>query len=265
MKPQKPNKKPSGFIFYRGPSMIDGKPIVAILTGLGKRSSNGKTGKGLYQTWIMRADMNPLEAVRLGQDKSICGDCKHRGTITRIKRRKKNIGRSCYVRLDTAPNNIFKTMKRGRYPTLTPQEANAVLAALADSIVRGGSYGDPAAVPFHIWQALQENLKSGTAYTHQWRKFPELAAFCMASVDSAYERLEAKMLGFRTFRVRGENEPLGDYERPCPAAKESNYKTTCDLCRACGGNSAKAKVDMAIIVHGSGKERHFNAAQLLAA
>jgi hypothetical protein len=198
--------------------------------------------------------MNPLESVRLGQDSSICGDCRHRGTVRRVNGRKRNVGRSCYVRLDTAPNNIFKTYKRGRYPVLAPHVARQLIAG---KIVRGGSYGDPAAVPFHVWHALQAGLDSGTAYTHQWRRFPELAAFCMASVDSAQERAEARMLGFRTFRVRGVNEPLLEREAACPAAKESNYRTTCDLCRACGGHAAKARVDMVIIVHGSGKAGHF--------
>jgi len=251
--------KISGFVFYRGPSMLDGAPIVAILTGLDGRGKNGKTDAGLLQTWILRSDMNPLEAVRLGRDSSICGDCKHRGTIVRDDRkgrkgRKRNVGRSCYVRLDTAPNNIFKTFKRGRYPVLAPADARALLDG---AMVRGGSYGDPAAVPFHVWDTLQHGLDSGTAYTHQWRRFPELAAFCMASVDSAAERAQARLLGFRTFRVRGESEPLLDSEKPCPAAKESNYRATCTQCRACGGHASASKVDRAIIVHGSGKEKHF--------
>jgi hypothetical protein len=250
--------KISGFVFYKGPSMLDGKPIVAILTGLAKRSANEKTGSGLLQTWILRADLNPLEAVRTGADSSICGDCRHRGTIVRSGRRKKNIGRSCYVRLDTAPNGIYKTYRRGRYPVLSPLQARNLIA---DKLIRGGSYGDPAAVPFHVWATLLNGRPSGTAYTHQWRNFPELAAFCMASVDSADERAQAKLLGFRTFRVRGESDPLESREVACPAAKESAYKTTCDLCRACGGNAAKARVDIAIIVHGSGKQKHFAAAQ----
>lgn len=256
------NARISGFVFYRGPSMIDGKPIVAILTGLGVRSRNDKTGKGLFQTWIMRADMNPLEAVRLGHDASICGDCKHRGTVVRERGRKRNRGRSCYVRLDTAPNNIFKTFKRGRYPALPMAEAQALIAG---GKIRGGSYGDPAAVPFGTWQALLAGTESGAAYTHQWRNFPELASFCMASVDSADERVQAKLLGFRTFRVRGEDEALGSYEAVCPASAEAGHKTTCDTCRACGGHAAKARVDMAIIVHGSGKANHFAAAQQWAA
>src|SRR5215469_6722148 len=58
--------KPSGFVVYEGPSMLDGAPIVCILTGLGKDSRNEKTGGGLYQTWILRRDINPIAATHSG-------------------------------------------------------------------------------------------------------------------------------------------------------------------------------------------------------
>ena len=243
------SKLPSGVCFYKGPSMLDGQPIIAILTGLsGKKSSNSKTGRGLYQTWILREDINPLNAVNTGDDYSICGDCKHRGLI----KNGKNIERSCYVRLDTAPNNIFKTYHRGRYPMMFPNEANQLL----NRAVRAGSYGDPAAVPFYVWEQLLRGLDSGTAYTHQWRIFPELAQFCMASVDTSEERAQAKLLGFRTFRVRDKNESIESREVSCPASAEMQHKTTCDLCKACGGNKAKAKVDIVIAAHGA-RMKHF--------
>lgn len=256
--------KISGFVFYRGPSMLDGAPIVAILTGLKKRSKNEKTGNGLFQTWIMREDINPLVAVQNGADYSICGDCKHRGHIIMVKKTaktpngQKNVERSCYVRLDTAPNNIWKSYRRGIYPTLP---MNAARALIAGGKVRGGSYGDPATVPYHVWNALQCDMESGTAYTHQWRNFPELASFCMASVDTATERAQAKLLGFRTFRVRREHEPLEANERACPASAEKQYRTTCDVCLGCGGRAAREQIDRAIIVHGSGKANHFAVAQ----
>jgi hypothetical protein len=107
---------------------------------------------------------------------------------------------------------------------------NVARDLIADAIVRGGSYGDPAAVPFHIWQALQHSMQSGTAYTHAWRAFPELASFCMASVDTAEERIQAKMLGFRTFRVRGIADPV-EFGNNMSRVQEANYKTTAILPR----------------------------------
>ena len=58
----------SGYVIYDGPSMIDGERIVAIVTGL-TGSRNTKTGK-MVQTYIIRPDMSPLEAVRKGKDVS---------------------------------------------------------------------------------------------------------------------------------------------------------------------------------------------------
>src|SRR5579859_3633412 len=221
---------PRGFVFYRGPSMLDGKPIVAILTGLANNSSNAKTG-ALLQTWILREDVNPIDAVRSGDDVSICGDCKHRGHNGQK--------RSCYVRLDTAPNNVWKSYQRGIYPELQIGECRELIRQGAK--IRGGSYGDPAAVPFWAWYALLDGFESGTAYTHQWRHFPELATFCMASVDTSEERAAARLLGFRTFRVRKAHESVEDYEIICPASEEAGHKTNCLACRACGGHRAKAK------------------------
>jgi hypothetical protein len=80
-------------IIYQGPSLLDGAPIVVIAN---YSKSNRKTG-GVVQTYILRADMNPLEASKTGADFSICGDCKHKGTPTTDKTRKTALKRTCYV------------------------------------------------------------------------------------------------------------------------------------------------------------------------
>lgn len=245
---------PRGVVFYRGPSMLDGAPIVAIMTGLATKSGNSKTAD-LYQTWILREDIDPLEASRTGKDASICGDCKHRGRATYAKRGIAK-ARTCYVRLDTAPLGIWKAYKRGGYPEVQPGEAREYMAKRGKR-TRGGSYGDPAAVPYWVWYALldlgnEDSDDAGNAYTHQWRHYPELASFCMASVDNESEYHEAKLLGFRTFRVRGDGDIVLERELPCPAAKESGYRTTCDLCQLCKGNRAKSKRDVTIVAHGIG-------------
>ena len=51
-----PVNKPSGFIIYQGPSLLDGKPIVAIAT---TASRNVKTGS-MVSIWIMRQDIDPV-------------------------------------------------------------------------------------------------------------------------------------------------------------------------------------------------------------
>ncbi len=252
----------SGFVFYRGPSMLDDKPIVAILTGLDKDSRNVKTGNVL-QTWILRSDIDPVTATHTGDDASICGACPHRGILVAgdSGHATRNVNRSCYVTVFQAPLNVYKTFHRDRYPTIFPAVAGQLVAG---QNVRLGSYGDPAAVPLYIWSALLAQAEAHEGYTHQWRNFPELAQWCMASCDNAMDREHAKMLGFRTFRVRGANEIVLPREVICPASKEANHKTTCNSCKACGGTTSKAKADIVIMAHGVvGKINAFNSRVLV--
>ena len=60
-------KKPNGFILGHGRSLIDGMPIVVVAT---IKSRNTKTGD-MVQTWILRQDMLPTDAVKTGADWSI--------------------------------------------------------------------------------------------------------------------------------------------------------------------------------------------------
>lgn len=64
-------KKITGVVFYEGPSRIDGAPIIGIATF---GTSNEKTGN-LVQTWILRSDVHPIDAINSGEDASICGSC----------------------------------------------------------------------------------------------------------------------------------------------------------------------------------------------
>jgi hypothetical protein len=67
-----------GAIFYRGPSLLTGDPIVGIVTGLDGGSMNAKTGP-MVQAWILRPEIAPMEAVRENVDDAICGTCALRG------------------------------------------------------------------------------------------------------------------------------------------------------------------------------------------
>ena len=51
---------PNGVVIYDGPSLIDGKPILCILTVLIRKSKNPKT-VNMLQTWIVRKDIHPWE------------------------------------------------------------------------------------------------------------------------------------------------------------------------------------------------------------
>jgi hypothetical protein len=238
-------------ILYRGPSQLDGKPIVAIVTGLDLNSVNAKTG-AMAQVWILRDDIAPIDAVKQGEDVSICGQCPHRGISEYVSAELGwvNRGRTCYVTLFHAPRNVWASYKRGVYGDEVAQDAPA---RLANKKVRLGAYGDPAALPFGVWQAALANAAAFTGYTHQWRSCDtRFRTFVMASADSAADMAEAQTLGYRTFRVRTAAEALAPREVICPASQEAGKKTSCAACLACGGTSAKAKASIAIVAHGAG-------------
>ena len=100
-------------IIYNGPSLLDGKPIVVIATFSNR---NTKTG-AVVQTYILRSDINPLEASKTGEDFSICGDCTMRGEVTTDPARKQAKGRRCYVNLGQGVLIVFKSLLARRVST----------------------------------------------------------------------------------------------------------------------------------------------------
>ena len=106
--------KPLGIVLYEGPSLIDGAPIVVIATGFQRPSANAKTGD-MLQTWILRADVNPLQAIHTGRDVSVCGDCPLRGLLETRQRRTINRRLACYVAIHQAPLAVHDAYRRGRY------------------------------------------------------------------------------------------------------------------------------------------------------
>jgi hypothetical protein len=239
-----------GVILYQGPSLIDGAPIVVIANRIVSESGNAKTG-AMVQSFIIRQDMRPLDAARLGYDFSICGHCPHRPT---------NDG-SCYVNIGRSVESVFGAYKRGRYAVPHVDYDTDMLPDLfADSVFRLGSYGDPAAAPYRIWAHATALVRARNGYTHQWRDFPAFSSLCMASVDSEAQAVEARLSGWRTFRVRAATAPIMTGEVVCPASEEAGKKTTCSDCRACGGTQAKARVSIVIAAHGTTKARFAAAA-----
>jgi hypothetical protein len=236
-------KTPSGYIIYRGPSMLDGKPIVVV--AITKKSSNVKTGD-MVQTYILADNgKSPVETVKALEDASICGDCKHR----------RGTGGACYVNLGQGPRAVADGVVRGIYPHIRDSEEFADLSDLGkDRIIRLGTYGDPAAVPEYVWWSLLVHAKTWTGYTHQWKddRFQWLKAYVMASADSAFERWDAKDRGWRTFRIRTGDDAVLAGEFLCPASKEGGERVQCFQCTACDGNArGSRKADPVIIVHGS--------------
>ena len=63
-----------GYVLQHGTSPVNGSPFVVIMT---MGSSNTKTGD-MCQLWILHENINPVDAVNLGMDDTVCGDCPHR-------------------------------------------------------------------------------------------------------------------------------------------------------------------------------------------
>jgi hypothetical protein len=238
-------KPARGAVFYRGPSMIDGSPIVAVAIF---KSANTKTGN-MVQTYILRDDMAPAAAIRAGLDASICGSCVHRGVIG-SDGKPEQFTRTCYVVIGQGPTGVWKGLQAHQYPTIDASILAKRGGMFAGRFVRLGTYGDPAAVPFEIWESLLAGTTGHNGYTHQWQECdPRFASLCMASADDAVTRGHAKALGYRTFRVRPALDKLQG-EFICPASEEAGRKLTCIDCKACGGTDSKARADVAITLHG---------------
>ncbi len=232
-------------VIWRGTSRIDGvTPIVLIATyetGSGAASHNRKTG-GMVQTWILRDDMEPHDALRNGADEAICGTCPHRSPAS-------GGSGACYVTVFQAPLSTYRAYKRGNARPLD-------YSVFAGRSIRFGAYGDPAAVPFHVWESLASVASSVTGYTHAWRYCdPRFARFTMASCDSLEDHAAARSAGYRAFvvRERGTDKPAGMVT--CPASDEGGKRTQCADCLQCGGTAAGRKADITIMAHGASAAR----------
>jgi hypothetical protein len=222
-------------IIYKGPSLLDGEPIVVVAT---YSNRNTKTGR-VVQTYILCEDINPLEASKTGADYSICGDCVMRGTPTTDPERKQAKGRRCYVNLGQGVLIVWRAYKRGVY------QPGAARDMGRGRFVRVGTYGDPGAVPSHVWDELLSEASTWTAYSHQsgWR--PDIA---MQSADNYAQAWAHWRAGRRTFRVvTGLDQIDSAHEALCPASKEAGRRVQCTACKLCkGGTAAKS---IAIVEH----------------
>jgi len=222
-------------IIYNGPSLLDGKHIVVIAT---YSNRNKKTGH-VVQTYILRGDLNPLEASKTGEDFSICGNCTMRGEVTTDPQRKQAKGRRCYVNLGQGVLIVYKSYLRGVYKEGAARDMGR------GRFVRVGTYGDPAAVPSHVWDELLAEADTWTAYSHQsgWR--PDIA---MQSADSHADAIAHWKAGRRTFRVIADLNHLDKAkEALCPASKEAGRRVQCTACKLCKGSSLAKSI--AIVEH----------------
>jgi len=233
-KPAKAKSKVNGFVLYEGPSSLDpSQNIVAIITN---NSANPKTGN-MSQLWILNKDINPLTASKEKKDNAVCGGCKLR----------QSLGGACYVTIFQAPNNIWKTYKKGKYPKVELKDYNKYFLNVK---IRFGAYGDPAAIPLSVLTTLKALAANNTSYTHQWKEKSSqgLKLLSMASVDNAKEAKQAVKLGWRYFRVSKADETLLKGEIICPNVTTGISCIDCGLCNGSKENDKRKSV--VIPVHG---------------
>ncbi len=236
-------------IVYEGPSSIDGRPIVVILTGLKTASANAKTGD-LVQSFIIRADVDPVQALQTGDDASICGMCAHRPLLARDSG-----APPCYVNVGRSVLAVYRAYRRGSYTRATTRAQ--VAAALKGRRLRLGTYGDPAAAPVGLWRELVSYAAGHVGYSHQWQAVGfDVAAWAplvMASADTAAEARQATDMGMRYFRV-SVGVDKAPTETTCPASAEGGRKALCSDCMLCGGTSKQAR-SIVIADHALGHKR----------
>ena len=221
--------RPNGVVLYRGPG-FDGMPIVAI-TVFGD-SSNSKTGD-MLQVHILGQTTAPHDAVRSGEDVSICGDCPLKGIAWK--------GRACYVNVATGPLSVWQSYQRGGYPDYVRGMHDKYFIGRK---IRWGAYGEPVLIPLSIVSHICDLSAGWTGYTHQWRnpRYRNFRRYFMASTHTIADCVTASGMGWRWFKSANKHsdEDIAALKAispcfNCPASKEQGHRMQCKDCMACDG------------------------------
>jgi hypothetical protein len=208
-----------------------------------QNSANPKTGN-MVQTWFLLKNQEPHIAFKEAYQNSqapqnkVCGGCPHLTNGT------------CYVTWHNAPLSTYRKYIRGGHGTTISNPNPQKLP------VRLGSAGNPTVAPIEIIEELIKNAPSWTGYTHEWKQDEKspYRKYLMASVDSPYEAKQAKLKGWRYFRVRKPGDTtLYLNEIVCPATTERGIEVgvTCATCGLCNGTSNRTHYDIVVDAHGN--------------
>lgn len=205
-------------------------------------TKNEKTGN-MVQTWFLLKGVEPHIAFKqaygnpLAPQNEVCGGCPHltKGT--------------CYVSWFQAPLATYRRYMRGGHGEVISNPNPDKLP------IRLGSAGNPTVLPLENLKQLVEDAPKWTGYTHEWDQDEKQGykKYLMASVDTPYEAKQAKLKGWRYFRVRKPGDTtLYTNEIVCPATTERGIKAgiNCANCGLCNGTSNKAQCDIVVDAHG---------------
>ena len=247
-----------GFVIYEGPSSLDQAVDIAVIVtnvrGYRVTACSNRKTQDIAQTFILPINLSPaIVAWTPGASYSVCGDCPlqahyHSGGRTRL----------CYVNMAPVVK-VWMAYREGRYVQTTPSCVNRALRTYrkfheGEQGIRGGAWGDPAAVPLMVWRHLMNEVDYRPMYTHQWRNLDPKTwgHWAMASVETKDDAAIAQAMGWRTFRVMSLSNPsLLPTEIMCPYM--TPLQITCDRCGLCNGvrkNTLRPVKSIAVPVHG---------------
>lgn len=244
-------------VLWRGPSYLDGTPVVAVAT---IKTRNRKIGN-MVQVWILPdLEATPLQALQQGKNSGACGDCPLQGRSEKLPNGKtKLVGRVCYVNVGQGPNAIHRALKAGNYAGYDPAKHDKFFVGAR---VRLGAYGDPMAIPVGLCEHLVGRSRKHTGYTHQLFRLgldPSIAQrFANILMVSAHNKAidgEAKRRGWRRFTIVQKHEDAPEGSLHCPAYE---IGITCAQCGLCNGAQSGAKSIYAVAHSMSGTNLHLH-------
>jgi len=224
--------------------VLGGAEIILVVYGF-SGINNRKLGPMIEASVFVAAE-KPSTAADDGRDSAVCGDCPGRPT---------NWG-YCYVQI---PVEVDKTWEAARD---LPADLKLAYAQIRDSgwPIRLGVYGDAAAVPFEIVEALvqatatEDGKLRYSGFTHQW-SHPNFdhrhLKYLAPSVEFVAEREELKQHfpTVMTYRIVRNAEEMLAGEIKCKGGVEPEADKCCE-CMSCGGTEGIARRDRVVVVHG---------------
>lgn len=197
-------------------------------------SNNTKTGD-MIQTYI-------LDKARLtSEPKTFGAKCEACPMIDR-----------CYVSRDKmsvrrALKALLEGKGKGSYQHATLDQ---VLPHLAGRSIRFGTYGDPSAIPLDDVAKIVSAAKGHTGYTHFWREIdPAYSAYFMASCESLSDENEARLIGYRSFRVLLKEQAEHEVRSNTIECLNASVGLTCEDCGLCSGTEGKGSSSIYIHEH----------------
>lgn len=226
------------YVVYRGPSALNGEPVLCTLGCVVTPSANKKTGPMLMVS-VFHADLPPHEAWKTGADAAVCGQCPLRPWLSSPGELRCFMTQTAALFLGSAWHAAHEL----------PVDLEGAARAISRSRrkLRLGHYGNMSAVPPEVVRRLVASVRTrggyGTCYEHEWRDPAHawLRELAMASVESESDAVLAQALGWRTYRIREEGAPLLDSELACPhythgvAGRPAVQCADCGLCNGLAG------------------------------